>query len=61
MVQTYILPTSKLMTFNINCSTFKPYLQLEPHLEQGNLSWQLENHQISPPHLQPIAQSCSMP
>ena len=55
MVQTYILPTSKLMTFNISSGTFKPYLQLEPYFENGALMWRLDSHRITPTLLQPIA------
>jgi hypothetical protein len=55
MVQTYILPTSKLMTFNMSSGTFKPYLQLEPHFDNGALGWRLGHHNISPAILQPIA------
>jgi hypothetical protein len=55
MVQTFILPTSKLMTFNMSSSTFKPYLQLEPHFDNGVLGWRLDHHNISPSLIQPIA------
>jgi hypothetical protein len=55
MIQTFILPTSKLMTFNISSSTFKPYLQLEPCFDNGILGWKLDSHNISPALLQPIA------
>jgi hypothetical protein len=55
VVQTYILPTNKLMTFNISSGTFKPYLQLEPYFENGSLGWRLSGHEISPQLLQPIA------
>ncbi len=55
VVQTYILPTSKLMTFNISSGTFKPYLQLEPYFDDGTLGWKLSGHEISPQLLQPIA------
>jgi hypothetical protein len=54
-VQVYILPTSKLMSFNINASTFKPYLQLEPHADEGILGWRILGYEIKPAVLQPIA------
>jgi hypothetical protein len=55
MVQTFILPTSKLMTFNMSSSTFKPYLQLEPRFDNGLLGWSIGHHSISPSLIQPIA------
>jgi hypothetical protein len=55
MVQTFVLPTSKLMTFNMSSGTFKPYLQLEPHFDNGVLGWRLDEHSISPSLIQPIA------
>ncbi|HEY9756293.1 MAG TPA: hypothetical protein V6C97_14090 [Oculatellaceae cyanobacterium] len=54
-IQTYILPTSKLMTFNISSGTFKPFLVMEPYHDNGNLGWRIDDHEISPQLLQPIA------
>lgn len=54
-IQTYILPTSKLMTFNISSGTFKPFLIMEPYHDNGNLGWRIDGHEISPQLLQPIA------
>jgi hypothetical protein len=55
VIQTYILPTSKLMTFNISSGTFKPFLVMEPHHDNGSLGWRINSHDISPHLLQPIA------